>query len=267
MMKEWKMIQIIKGKYDNNLSFIESGQAGGYPILVQHGLIASITDQTMFDRLLRKNFRLICIARPGYGESSPYLMHSYADWGDIISTLVQRLNLVRFDVLGISSGAPYAYAIGKRYTEQTRNIYILSGMPALYDESVRSNWPYPLEKESIITDMQKLANQLFFANLNEIDKENADVQDSMRNNAFGVAQDLRLRGMDWGFCLSDLKQKVFMRHSRSDESVPFQTAVRTSELIPDCRLELTEYDPHFSQEVLDEFIDLTIFANTGESTP
>jgi hypothetical protein len=37
-------------------------------------LIASITDHHLFDRLLAAGIRLICIARPGYGESSPYVM-------------------------------------------------------------------------------------------------------------------------------------------------------------------------------------------------
>ena len=240
------------------LSYAEYGNKSGFPILVQHGLIASIDDQTLFDLLLQRNARMVCIARPGYGESSPYAMSSYAEWGEIISPLVQKLGLTHFDLLGISSGAPYAYSIAYNFLEHVRNIYILNGMPALYDEMVLSEWPYPIKKAAGMVEMEALAHELFFANLSEMDMENPDVRDSMRNNAFGVAQDLRLRGLDWGFRLSGVNQKVFMQHSKSDEAVPFQTAVRTAALLPNCDLELKETGVHFSKEVLNEFIERVI---------
>ncbi len=45
-----------------------------------------------------------------------------------------------------------------------------------------------------------------------------------------------------------------MRHSRADGSVPLVTAERTASYLPNCRFEIRENDPHFSQEVLDDFI-------------
>jgi hypothetical protein len=80
----------------------------------------------------------------------------------------------------------------------------------------------------------------------------------MMHHGFGVAQDLRLRFIDWGFSLSTIQAKVFMQHSRCDDAVPFQTALRTSHLLPDCELELKEAGPHFSAEALDDFIQKTI---------
>jgi hypothetical protein len=64
--------------------------------------------------------------------------------------------------------------------------------------------------------------------------------------------------MVWGFSLSDVKGKVFMRHSKCDDAVPFKTAVRTAELLPNCELELMESGPHFSNEALDDFIEKTM---------
>ena len=68
----------------------------------------------------------------------------------------------------------------------------------------------------------------------------------MMNNCFGVAQDLRLRFLDWGFGLSDVPEKVFMHHSKSDDFVPFKAAIRTAELLPNCTLEMANSGPHFS---------------------
>ena len=241
-----------------NLSFAEYGDKNGFPILVQHGLIASIDDYDLFDRLLQIKARLICAARPGYGESSPYEMTSYSEWADLTALLIGELELTQFDILGMSSGAPYSYSIGYRFPDKVRNIYIFSGMPALYDEIVLSYWPYGVIKNKNMDDLQKLAHELFFANLTQDDLRKNDIRDSTKYHAFGVAQDLNLRFMDWGFRLSDVKEKVFMRHSKCDDAVPYKAAVRTAELLPNCDLELTETGSHFSKEALDDFINRAI---------
>lgn len=248
------MKQKITYKNGHSLSYAEYGENDGYPILIQHGLIASIDDYKLFDSLLQFKTRLICIARPGYGESSPYLMESFTEWGYIVASLIEELGLTQFDILGISSGAPYSYSIGYRFPEKARNIFILSGIPALYDEAVLAGWPYPKAARQNIEDLQSLAHDLFFSGLTSDDLQRNDIRDSTMNHDFGVAQDLRLRFIDWGFRLSDVKQKVFMCHSKADDAVPFQTAVRTSQLLPNCQLELLETGPHFSAQMLDDFI-------------
>ncbi len=252
------MKKTVRYKTGNTLSYAEYGDPIGYPILIQHGLIASIDDGHLFARLIASGARLICMARPGYGESSPYEMHNFAEWGEIAAVLVDELGLAQFDVFGISSGAPYSYAIGYKLPDRVRNLFILSGTPALYDENVLSFWPYPVNKDVSLAEMQKLAYELFFSDLSKEDQDKDDVKDSMMNHCFGVAQDLRLRGMNWGFRLSDVKGKVYMRHSQADNAVPWVTAEMTAKLLPDCRFEIRENDVHFSQEVLDDFISTVI---------
>jgi pimeloyl-ACP methyl ester carboxylesterase len=185
-------------------------------------------------------------------------MDSFAAWSDIVSPLIDELQLSQFDILGMSSGAPYSYAIGCKIPDRVRNIYIFSGIPALYDEMVRADWPYPAIDHQTMPEVEALAYELFFSNLTPDDLKKNAIRDSMMHHGFGVAQDLILRFKDWGFRLSDIKARVFMRHSRCDEAVPFKTAVRTAELIPHCTLELVETGPHFSKEALDEFIEQTI---------
>jgi len=243
------------------LSYIDLGDRKGYPILTQHGLIASIEDTGLFDSLIRANVRVICIARPGYGQSKPYLIKSYAEWSDLVSPLVTELGLSRFDVLGMSSGAPYAYAIAWKFSRELRNIYIFSGTPALYDETVLAQWPFPALKDQTIEALEVLAKELFFSWVKPDDMKKNDIRDSMMNDCFGVAQDLRLRFVDWGFSLADIRKKVHMHHSKTDDSIPYGTALRTSELLPNCSLELSETGPHFSPETLNDFIKKTIIGN------
>ena len=85
-----------------------------------------------------------------------------------------------------------------------------------------------------------------------------DIRDSMMNNCFGIAQDLTVRGRDWGFRLSGVRAHVHMRHSRLDNAVPFVTAELTSKSLPNGTLEAREGGEHFSAEALDDFIRTAI---------
>jgi pimeloyl-ACP methyl ester carboxylesterase len=243
----------VKYKDGNILSYAEYGDRNGFPILIQHGLIASISEYHLFNRLIEAGNRLICTARPGYGQSSPYQMANMAEWGEITSVLINSLDLVKFDILGMSSGAPYSYAIGYKIPNKTRNIYIFSGTPALNDNQVIALWPYPVDKEASIAEMKKVAKDVFFPTVTEKDLMRDEIKDSMMNDCFGVAQDLRLRCMDWGFALPEVKQAVYMEHSQTDQEVPFIAAELTAKMMPNCQLKVREGE-HFSADALDQFI-------------
>jgi pimeloyl-ACP methyl ester carboxylesterase len=257
------MKQRLTYKRRYQLSYAVYGDPNGFPILIQHGLIASIDDDRLFERLVRAGARLICAARPGYGESSPYLLDSYAEWADMAAVLIQELQLSQFDLLGMSSGAPYSYAIASQLPEKVRSIYIFSGIPALYDEEVRSHWPYPVIQNGNMFELQKLARELFFSHVSLEDANQNDVRDSMMNDCFGVAQDLRLRFMEWGFRLSEVKANVTMQHSQDDENVPFITAQITAGLLERCIFVVKEIGGHFSSEVLNAFIETEMVRQSG----
>ena len=197
---------------------------------------------------------MICIARPGYGASSPYRLANIAEWADVVAVVVDQLGLSQFDLLGMSSGAPYTYSIAHHFPQRVRNVYIFSGIPALCDETILRHWPYPVNKNANIAELEKLAHDLFFTDLSEEDLKQNAAKDSMMNNCFGIAQDLRLRCRGWGFDLSEVNARVYMQHSRWDTGVPLVTAELTARLLPNCSLEVTDTDVHFSEAALDEFI-------------
>ena len=257
------MKHIIEYQKGNALSYADYGDKHGYPILIQHGLIASISEYHLFDRIIEAGKRIICPARPGYGQSTSYQMANMAEWGEIVSVLVDELGLAQCDVLGMSSGAPYSYAIGYEIPNKVRNIYIFSGTPALYDDKVLAYWPYPITRGASIAEMKKVAKEVFFSNVTEDDLLREEIKDSMANDCFGIAQDLRLRCMEWGFVLPEVKSRVYMEHSQSDSEVPFITAEMTAKMMPNCQLEVRE-GKHFSQGTLDRFIrDVMLMSKGG----
>lgn len=247
-----------KYKNDYSFSYTTYGDENGYPLLVQHGLIASIRDFGLFERLIHSGIRLICIARPGYGDSAPYIMKNILEWGDIVAKVIEKLKLSYFDVLGISSGAPYGYSIGYKFPDKVNNIFIFSGVPALYHEEVATAWPYEIKKNARLSELQALAYHIFFSEMSEEALLFNDVRDSKNHNCFGIALDLKIRCEDWGFVLPELKSKVYMEHSLRDDQIPYKTAKITSELLNHCQLITREADGHFSREMLDSFIETTI---------
>jgi pimeloyl-ACP methyl ester carboxylesterase len=257
----------ITGRYQYNdrctLAYADIGPRDGYPILVQHGLIASINDGYLFDFLIKSGIRIISTARPGYGDSTPYPMRNIAEWGDIVTVLVEKLKIRRFDVLGISSGAPYSYAIGKGLPDKVGNIFIFSGTPALFDEEVIASWPYPINRDSDIPELERSAKDLFFSAMSIETSLQNDIIDSMRNNCFGIALDFKIRAKDWGFQLSDLPERVYMQHSRTDSQVPLATAELTARMLSNCQMDVRENGDHFSEELLNYFLKSTVLPNCG----
>src|ERR1051325_9750013 len=122
------MNKSIHYKHQYRISYTDYGDRNGFPILIQHGLIASIQDHNLFETLIQFGARLISIARPGYGESSPYVMSNIAEWADLVSAVIDELQLTQFDILGMSSGAPYSYAVCYKLADKTQSIYIFSGI-------------------------------------------------------------------------------------------------------------------------------------------
>lgn len=250
--------QLLTYNGNQTLAYTDVGERDGIPVLVQHGLIASINEGNLFGRLIDLRARVISLARPGYGESSPYAMETLGQWAEVAGALVDALGLERFDVLGMSSGAPYSYALAAAFPGQVRNVYIFSGIPALYDANVQAHWPFPINTGASLSELQALAYDLFFAHLTEEDRQQEANRDSMRHNCFGIAQDLKLRCVDWGFDLAQVTAPVWMRHSQTDEGVPFVTAQLTAARLPHCHLDAPETGVHFSPEALDKFIETTM---------
>jgi pimeloyl-ACP methyl ester carboxylesterase len=255
---------ILEYKNGNALSYADYGDRDGYPILVQHGMIASISEYHLFDRLIEAGKRIICPARPGYGQSTPYQMANLAEWGEIVAVLVDELGLTQCDVLGMSSGAPYSYAIGYQIPDKVCDIYIFSGTPALYDDKVQAYWPYLIIKGASMAEMQQVAKEVFFSHVTADDLLREEIRDSMANDCFGIAQDLRLRCMDWGFVLPEVKSTVYLEHSQTDPEVPFVTAEMTTKMIPNSQLKARDGE-HFSQETLDRFIKEVMLMPKGIS--
>ena len=243
------------------LAYKVYGDKEGYPVLTHHGLVGSIIQPNLEEELVGLGIRMINIARPGYGESSVCKMESYADWARMIKPLIAELELSKFDVLGMSAGAPYCYALGALMPDKVQRIFIYSGLPALCETDVMNAYPnlpdvkkeYAFYRQASLEDIAKSLYKMYLASLSEEVLELIDFRDSMANNCFGMAREAKLQSLDWGFNLKDVRPPVLMQHSKIDQEAPFAAARKTSDLLPDCTLQILENAPHFSEETLSAF--------------
>jgi len=240
----------------NTVGYEDFGPPRGFPILVQHGLIASIGNTALFYPLVEAGRRVIAVARPGYGVSSPFFLAEVGAWGAVVESLADALELSRFDVVASSSGAPYAYSIARRMPGRVGAVSVFSGTPALYHPAVRALWPYPLEDLGGIEAWKTLARHLFSPSAGE--EPLPDLHDSLAHDGFGIALDLMIRGRPWGFVLDEVPVPVVLEHALDDDQVPFATAQVTAGLLPQALLTTRASGGHFSPELFQAFLKNTV---------
>ncbi len=110
------------------LGYAEWGDPSGTPVLVCHGVPGS----RHLGRTLAVPARLIVPDRPGYGLSDPKPGRSVADWAEDALELMDGLGVSRFDVFGISGGAPYVCAVLAALGARVRRAAVFSGIGPLY---------------------------------------------------------------------------------------------------------------------------------------
>src|SRR5437763_5234182 len=119
----------IRGNGDR-VAFSEYGVVSGEPVMFCHGWPSSrIMAQFIDDAARELGVRIISPDRPGIADSSFALNRKLLDWPPLVSELADFLNLERFRVLGISGGAPYAYALAWALPERVCAVAVVSGAP------------------------------------------------------------------------------------------------------------------------------------------
>src|SRR5438034_7461562 len=112
------------------VAFSEYGDTSGEPVMFCHGWPSSrLMAQFTHDAARELGVRIISPDRPGIADSSFVARRKLLDWPPLVAELADFLKLEKFRVLGISGGAPYAYALAWAMPERVRVIAVVSGAP------------------------------------------------------------------------------------------------------------------------------------------
>lgn len=93
------------------LAYLEVGDPTGPLVIHNHGGPSSRLEAGLFAGAAAKNrLRLVCVDRPGMGQSSPQPARTFAGWADDMTALADALGYQVFGVTGWSEGGPWALA-------------------------------------------------------------------------------------------------------------------------------------------------------------
>ncbi len=101
----------VVAKDGRTLACLEVGDPDGALVIHNHGGPSSRLEARLFaDAAFKNELRLICVDRPGIGQSSPQAGRNYAGWADDMTAIADALGHHTFGVTGWSEGGPWALA-------------------------------------------------------------------------------------------------------------------------------------------------------------
>ena len=93
------------------LTYLEVGDRKGPLVIHNHGGPSSrLEARLLADSAAKNRLRLVCVDRPGMGQSSPQKARSYSGWADDMVTVADALGYREYGVTGWSEGGPWALA-------------------------------------------------------------------------------------------------------------------------------------------------------------
>jgi pimeloyl-ACP methyl ester carboxylesterase len=260
------------------LGYAEFGDPHGRLVVWHHGTPGARRQIPPVGRRAadRLGIRLVCIERPGVGDSTDHRYRNFRDWADDVAVVADTLGHERFAVVGLSGGGPYALACAAGLGERVTAVGLLGsvcpllGPDASPPEGVlklaaqlrgplgvfRSVLGVPLW--ALLQPLSPLAHPLYhlYASLMpagdqkvfadpEIEAMFVDDLLAASRRQFGaLVHDIALFGRPWGFDLADVDAPVFWWHGDADNIVSLAHAEHAVGLLRACELYVRPTESH-----------------------
>jgi pimeloyl-ACP methyl ester carboxylesterase len=259
-----KMKSFVQLADNQQIAYQVYGQ-GDQTLILYHGLVGgSWLSNDAISAIESANVTVYAIERLGYGSSSKGSLDHVGQWQEIIKTFVNHLDITKADVIGISAGAPYAYATASALGDRVNHLWILCGVPAVYEASILSHYSPDNQKaykQFLIDDISVLQDQyleqmngaLSYFKQGNIPYIVKTLEEIIDHKCFGMARESQLQITPWGINLSEIKQAVHYLHATEDEMIPIEAAKKMSEQMHthDFReLDISGEDVHMNTSVL-----------------
>jgi pimeloyl-ACP methyl ester carboxylesterase len=240
------------------------GPCGGYPVLFMHGATPMPFSAGLAAEIERRGLRVYTVLRPGYGQSTRIRYRNVYAYAALLGEFIESLHIGHFDVMGLSAGSPYCYALAAAYPEQARKASVCAGVPLVNERYIfrmnplRDRVFFSLSKHMPAGAMGKFAVRA----LESMERKkgwrpsawgedmDAVFEKYVRPNWFGFGWSTHVQYRDWGFDASKTRCEARIYHSRADEMIPFQIACESAKLLPDSRVVLLDGEPHASEKTL-----------------
>ncbi len=262
------------------LGYAEFGDPSGPLVLWFHGTPGARRQVPLVGRRAagRLGLRVVCLERPGVGDSTDYTYPQLRDMSDDVAIAADRLGHDRFMVVGLSGGGPYALACAHDLPSRVVAVAVMgSVVPTVDDEELAEGlvaltrqwnetlrlirWPVGLGLTGLVrvaTPFARVAIEAFARILPPGDQRvlgDPDIQSMViddlvhgtRRHCQAVVNDLILFGRPWGFRLADVHVPVYWWHGDADPFVPVDQAYRAASLLPDVEFVVRPGESHLGE--------------------
>lgn len=268
-------LQLPDGRW---LALARFGAAAGAPVYFFHGFPGSrLQAQLIDDRARDAGLAIVAFDRPGFGASSPAPARTISGIAEDVARLADHLGHVRFGVLGVSCGGPYALATAAALPTRVVHVGLMGGMGPMDVAGIRD------EQLTVLKAMFGLArlhpwlvapllalDRLMFlrsparavAALSKLlsppdqamlrsmpdhgDMFARGLAEAYRKGIAGAMTEARLIASPRGFSLEDLKIPVDLYQGGHDRHVPPTMGRYLAERIPGARYHYLEGEGHLS---------------------
>ncbi len=256
----------------------EGGDPAGSPVLFHSGTPSGRLQATLgHEAAVRAGVRLLAFNRPGYGDSSP-LPPGLAQVGRDGLDVLDRYDVERCAVLGVSGGGPYALATGLADQTRVSAIGVAAGVGpwTLIDDPVPDDWERPLLERADAGDVAgaeagfaaRAAEEFAWLTPGLSDEEvidgffggaplesigwlddtarhrwAADTRDALAR-ADGYVRDNLSWGTTWDLDLGRLRVPCHLWYGAEDGMVPPSHGAWLRDRLPDARLEVRAGEGH-----------------------
>ena len=256
----------------------EYGDHDGVPVFFCHGWPSSRTMAELTDEAARDlGLRIISPDRPGIRDSRFQSNRRLVDWPPLLNEIADRLGIERFRILGISGGAPYAYASGWMTPERVEKIAVVSGAPPLDGLNdldgllpvhrkmlvLREKSPrllkllfhlarpfvalrMPLRLRPLLLKFLQPCDANVLRELRKFDICFDSARHAWRSSALGVMTDAEIYATAWGFPLEEVRVPVALWHGTKDRTFAPWLAENVAARLPNCEFHLIEGAGHYS---------------------
>ncbi|MEP7014144.1 MAG: alpha/beta hydrolase [Verrucomicrobiota bacterium] len=290
-----KVLELTAG---GHLAFEEYGDPSGTPVFFCHGWPSSRTMAQLTDAAARDlGVRIISPDRPGISESAFQANRKLLDWPPVLSELADHLQIIRFHMLAISGGAPYAYSAAWAMPERIRAIAIVSGAVPITDLRDHGGllrlyrWMLKLHRTSpeflrmcfhaarpfaarrVPIRLRPLVLKFLHPTDAAVLRDSAafeacfeSARRAWRGSVEGIMTDAQVYAQPWGFQLEDIHVPVRFWHGSHDRAFSYRVAEEVAQRLPNCKARYIDRAGHYSLPIrhMGEILEDLISVDAGE---
>ena len=260
------------------LGYAEFGDPSGRLVLWHHGTPGARRQIPLKARRAaeRLGLRLVCVERPGVGDSTNHRYKCIREWAADAAKVVDHLGHDQFVAAGLSGGGPYALACAHELPERVAVVGLLGSVsPVAGSEAAPGASVVALAKrfQGVLDPMRSVLGSTLWLALQPLmpvasvayglyasrtpegdqkvfaDPEIKamfidDIANGSRRRFGAVAHDAALFGRPWGFNIADIDTPVFWWHGDADNLVPIAHAEHSAALLKSCEYYVRPTESH-----------------------